>query len=86
MVNSQTLNELLRGILDALPPGMRTLQNDVEKNLRASLNATFAKINLVTREEFDVQAEVLARTRAKLQKLEERIVELETELLKAREQ
>lgn len=86
MVNSQTLNELLRGILDALPPGMRTLQNEVEKNLRASLNATFAKINLVTREEFDVQAEVLARTRAKLQKLEERIVELETELLKAREQ
>ena len=86
MVNSQTLNELLRGILDALPPGMRALQNDVEKNLRASLNATFAKINLVTREEFDVQAEVLARTRAKLQKLEERVVELEAELLKAREQ
>lgn len=86
MVNSQTLNELLRGILDALPPGMRTLQNDVEKNLRASLNATFAKINLVTREEFDVQAEVLARSRAKLQKLEERVAELEAELLKAREQ
>jgi len=86
MVNSQTLNELLRGILDVLPPGMRTLQNDVEKNLRASLNATFAKINLVTREEFDVQAEVLARSRAKLQKLEERVAELEAELLKAREQ
>jgi ubiquinone biosynthesis accessory factor UbiK len=86
MVNSQTLNELLRGILDALPPGMRTLQNDVEKNLRASLNATFAKLNLVTREEFDVQAEVLARTRPKLQKLEERVAELEAELLKAREQ
>ena len=85
MVNSQTLNELLRGILDALPPGMRTLQDDVEKNLRASLNATFAKLNLVTREEFDVQAEVLARSRAKLQKLEERVAELEAELLKARE-
>ncbi len=85
MVNSQTLNELLRSILDALPPGMRTLQTDVEKNLRASLNATFAKINLVTREEFDVQAEVLARSRAKLQKLEERMAELEAELLKARE-
>lgn len=85
MVNSQTLNELLRGILDALPPGMRTLQNDVEKNLSASLNVTFAKLNLVTREEFDVQAEVLARSRAKLQKLEERVAELEAELLKARE-
>ncbi len=84
MVNSQTLNELLRGILDALPPGMRTLQDDVEKNLRASLNASFAKLNLVTREEFDVQAEVLARSRAKLQKLEEQVAELETELLKTR--
>jgi BMFP domain-containing protein YqiC len=85
MVNSQTLNELLRGILDALPPSMRTLQNDVEKNLSASLNVTFAKLNLVTREEFDVQAEVLARSRTKLQKLEERVAELEAELLKARE-
>ena len=86
MVNSQTLNELMRGILDALPPGARTLQNDIEKNLRASLNATFAKLILVTREEFDVQAEVLGRTRAKLQKLEEHVAHLETELLKAREQ
>ena len=86
MVNSQTLNELLRGILDALPPGMRSLQNDVEKNLRASLNAGFAKLNLVTREDFDVQAEVLARSRAKLQKLEEQIAHLEAELLKARGQ
>lgn len=85
MVNSQTLNELLRGILDALPPGMSSLQNDVEKNLRASLNATFAKLNLVTREEFDVQAEVLARSRTKLQKLEEQVAKLEAELLKARE-
>lgn len=86
MVNSQTLNELLRGILDALPAGMRTLHADIEKNLRASLTATFAKLNLVTREEFDVQAAVLARSRAKLQKLEERVVELEAELLKTREQ
>ena len=85
MVNSQTLNELLRGILDALPPGMSSLQNDVEKNLRASLNASFAKLNLVTREEFDVQAEVLARSRTKLQKLEEQVAKLEAELLKARE-
>lgn len=50
---------------------------DVEKNLRASLAAWLAKLDLVTREEFDVQAQVLARTREKLQELEDRLARLE---------
>ncbi len=50
---------------------------DVEKNLRASLAAWLAKLDLVTREEFDVQAQVLARTREKLQELEARLARLE---------
>jgi BMFP domain-containing protein YqiC len=50
---------------------------DVEKNLRASLAAWLAKLDLVTREEFDVQAQVLARTREKLQELESRLARLE---------
>ncbi len=82
MVSPQTLSELMRGILDALPSGMHTLHNDIEKNLRASLTATFAKLNLVTREEFEVQSAVLARTRAKLKALEEKVAALEAELLK----
>ncbi len=82
MVSPQTLNELMRGILDALPSGMHTLHNDIEKNMRASLNSTFAKLNLVTREEFEVQSAVLARTRAKLKALEEKVAALEAGLLK----
>jgi BMFP domain-containing protein YqiC len=50
---------------------------DVEKNLRALLATTFARLDLVTREEFDVQREVLARSRAKIQQLEARVGELE---------
>ncbi len=50
---------------------------DVEKNLRASLAAWLSKLDLVTREEFDVQAQVLARTREKLQELEARLARLE---------
>ncbi|MBI4192596.1 MAG: accessory factor UbiK family protein [Betaproteobacteria bacterium] len=50
---------------------------DIEKNLRAMLAATFARLDLVTREEFDVQSEVLARTREKLARLEARLAELE---------
>lgn len=50
---------------------------DVEKNLKASLAAWLGKLDLVTREEFDVQAQVLARTREKLQQLESRLAALE---------
>lgn len=50
---------------------------DVEKNLKATLTALFAKLDLVTREEFDVQAQVLARTREKLAELETRLTRLE---------
>lgn len=50
---------------------------DIEKNLRALLSSAFARLDLVTREEFDVQREVLARTRDKLEKLEAKLAELE---------
>ena len=50
---------------------------DFEKNAKAALGGVFAKLDLVTREEFDVQAEVLARTRAKLKDLEARVSALE---------
>jgi len=52
---------------------------DVEKNVKAALGSAFARLDLVTREEFDVQKEVLTRTRAKLEALEARIAELEAE-------
>ncbi|OFZ86124.1 MAG: phosphoheptose isomerase [Betaproteobacteria bacterium RBG_16_64_18] len=50
---------------------------DIEKNLRAMLSGAFSRLDLVTREEFDVQAKLLARTREKLVALEARITELE---------
>ncbi|MGB7598582.1 MAG: accessory factor UbiK family protein [Gallionella sp.] len=53
---------------------------DIEKNMRALLTQGFAKLDLVTREEFDVQTQVLARTRAKLTELEARVAELEAQV------
>lgn len=50
---------------------------DIEKNVKAMLNQGFSKLDLVTREEFDVQTQVLAKTRAKLEALEARVTELE---------
>ena len=51
---------------------------DIEKNARALLSGFFAKLDLITREEFDIQAQVLLRTREKLKALEERITRLES--------
>ncbi len=53
---------------------------DIEKNVKAMMTQGFSKLDLVTREEFDIQAQVLAKTRAKLEALELRVVELEARL------
>jgi ubiquinone biosynthesis accessory factor UbiK len=55
---------------------------DIEKNVKAMLTQGFSKLDLVTREEFDVQTQVLAKTRAKLEALEARLAELEAQLKK----
>ena len=54
----------------------------IEKNMKAMLNQGFSKLDLVTREEFEIQAQVLAKTRSKLEALEARVAELETQLKK----
>ncbi len=71
------LNELQDKVHQVL---QQSPARDLEKNMRAMLNQGFAKLDLLTREEFDVQADVLARTRAKLEALEARVVELEAKL------
>jgi BMFP domain-containing protein YqiC len=53
---------------------------DIEKNMKAMMSQGFSKLDLVTREEFDVQAQVLAKTRVKLDALEARVAELEAQL------
>ena len=55
---------------------------DIEKNMKAMLSQGFSKLDLVTREEFDVQMQVLAATRTKLEALEARVLELEAQLKK----
>lgn len=55
---------------------------DIEKNMKAMLTQGFSKLDLVTREEFDIQSQVLAKTRAKLEALEARVAELEAQLKK----
>lgn len=71
------IDDLARKLFDGLPPGLRNLQADVEQNFRAVLRANLAKLDLVARDEFDAQTRVLARTRAQVEALEQRLAALE---------
>jgi BMFP domain-containing protein YqiC len=66
--------------VDSVPPGLRELKADLEQNFRGMLQSALGKLDIVTREEFDVQAGVLARTREKLEELSQRLAELEASL------
>ena len=77
MIDTKKIEELVQSITNALPPGLMQMQEDAEKNIRAALTSTFNKLDLVTREEFDVQTQVLHRTRDKLEALEKRVAEME---------
>ena len=81
MIDPKILDDLAKRFAEAVPPGIRQLQTDLEKNFRATLQAAFARMDLVTREEFDVQQAVLARTRTKLEELEKQVASLEVQLL-----
>lgn len=77
MQNFGNLDDLTRKLTALLPEPVRHLQEDVEKNMRGLLEGGLQKMNLVTREEFDIQSAVLLRTREKLDALEKRLAELE---------
>jgi BMFP domain-containing protein YqiC len=72
-----TFDDLARRVLSALPPGLAEADADLRRNLRAGLTGALSRMDLVTREEFDAQARVLARTREKLERLEARLHEIE---------
>ena len=74
------IDDMVNKLLGSLPAGLRDLKEDTEKNVRAALHSTLAKMDLVTREEFDFQQGVLARTRAKLEALEKQFGEMEQQL------
>ena len=77
MLDPKLFDDLSKRLSEGMPKGFQHLQDDLQRNLRSGLESAFGKLNLVTREEFDVQQAVLARTREKLNALETRIAELE---------
>jgi BMFP domain-containing protein YqiC len=78
--NTGHLDDLARRLADAVPESVRNLGRDLEGNFKAVLQTQLGKLDLVSRQEFDVQAAVLARTQATLTTLEARVKELEAKL------
>ena len=78
MINIQAIDELARRLADLVPPGAREARDDITANFRDALRAGLRRLDLVTREEFDVQRCVLLRTREKVEALEARVAELDT--------
>ena len=74
--------DLVQEVLKLLPEDVRKPSEDLKKNIQAALSAGLVKMDLVTREEFDIQAELLSRTRALLDELETSVRELESRLNK----
>ncbi|MBW1252175.1 ubiquinone biosynthesis accessory factor UbiK [Pantoea allii] len=78
MIDTKKIEQMARQVHDALPKGVREFGDDVEKKIRQTLQAQMTRMDLVNREEFDVQTQVLLRTREKLAALEQRLSQLES--------
>lgn len=80
MIDNQTVNRLSAQINALLPPGLHQVREDFEARLKTLLQQQLSHLEMVSREEFEIQARVLARTREKLEVIEARLKELEKTL------
>ncbi|MFT6778300.1 MAG: BMFP domain-containing protein YqiC [Paraglaciecola sp.] len=77
MLNPKKLEEIAQQIADALPPGVKTMAQGAEAKVKQVLQSQISRLDFVSREEFDIQSQVLMRTREKLEALEARLADLE---------
>lgn len=77
MIDPANLDQLVNRVARLMPSGLTDASDDLKKNLSAVLNAWFERLDLVTREEFDIQTQVLRKTREKVTELSDKIAELE---------
>lgn len=79
-MTNESIDQLARRLAESVPQGLKAARDDLEQNFRSVLRSGVARLDLVTREEFDVQQAVLARTREMLERFEQRLASLEAEL------
>ena len=76
-MDSLRIDEIARRLLERVPPGLRSVRQDLETNFRAVLRERLSRLDLVSRDEFEAQTRVLERTRSRLEALEARLTQLE---------
>ena len=77
MINAKKIEDIAKQVTDAMPPSLKNLASDIEDKTKTVLQRKLAQLDVVSREEFDVQTQVLLKTREKLAELEAKISELE---------
>ncbi len=77
MADTPNIEDLVRKLTDAIPSGIKELETEAKKQFRTVLETGLSKMEMVTREEFDIQTKVLAKTREKVDILEQRLTDLE---------
>lgn len=80
MIDLGHIDDLARRLSSLVPPGLREGREELQENFKSVLQAGLARLDLVTREEFDVQQAVLLRTREKLEALQAQVSQLEAQL------
>lgn len=83
MINVRAIDDLANRLAQLVPPGLNAARDDLERTFKATLQASLERLNLVTRDEFDVQRLVLLRTREKLDLLERELERIEQALAEA---
>ena len=81
MFDPKAIDDIANRLAGAIPPGLNNIKGDLEKTFQAILQGVLGKLDLVTREEFEVQKLVLAKTRSKLEDLEKRVAEIESKVV-----
>ncbi|KTC82414.1 ubiquinone biosynthesis accessory factor UbiK [Legionella cherrii] len=86
MFDPKQFDDLAKKLFAALPPSLQNIEKDIQQKFKEVLQAAFAHMDLITREEFDVQTKVLARTREKVEHLQKQVDVLMTQLNKEQKQ
>ena len=81
MINAKKIEEIAKQVTEAIPPGVKNIANDFEEKAKTVLQNKLSQLDVVSREEFDIQTQVLIKTRAKLSELEAKVAALEEKLL-----
>lgn len=80
MINAKKIEEIAKQVTESIPPGLKNMANDFEDKAKSVLQSKLSQLDVVTREEFDVQTQVLIKTRSKIAELEAKLAELEEKI------